>query len=182
VINLLGAIVFSVYGLLIQAYPVAAVNGFIVLVNLYYLRGMLRTEEFFRLLEIKPDSDYLRYFLGFYRDQIQRYMPGFATPAPSTGGATLAVFVLRDLVPAGLLLGEARQQTLHVQLDFVIPQYRDFKIGRYLFDEQAEFFRSRGITEIVSAPGSNEHSAYLKRMGFTRDEEASTGLYRLSLD
>ena len=35
-INLFGAATFSAYGLLINAYPVFALNGFIVLVDLYY--------------------------------------------------------------------------------------------------------------------------------------------------
>lgn len=38
VINLIGALLFTAYGLIIAAYPVAVVNGFIVLVNLYYLQ------------------------------------------------------------------------------------------------------------------------------------------------
>jgi hypothetical protein len=38
VINLVGALLFTAYGLIIAAYPVAAVNGFTVLVNLYYLQ------------------------------------------------------------------------------------------------------------------------------------------------
>ena len=41
-INLVGAILFTVYGLVIAAYPVAVVNGFIVLVNLYYLQQTWR--------------------------------------------------------------------------------------------------------------------------------------------
>jgi hypothetical protein len=38
VINLIGALLFTAYGLIISAYPVAAVNAFIVLVNIYYLQ------------------------------------------------------------------------------------------------------------------------------------------------
>ena len=37
-INLIGALLFTAYGLIINAYPVAAVNAFIVLVNIYYLQ------------------------------------------------------------------------------------------------------------------------------------------------
>lgn len=43
VINLVGAVLFTVYGLIIAAYPVAIVNGFIVLVNIYYLQQTWRT-------------------------------------------------------------------------------------------------------------------------------------------
>ncbi|HEV2149445.1 MAG TPA: hypothetical protein VGR37_18740 [Longimicrobiaceae bacterium] len=180
VINLLGAATFAIYGFLIDAYPVAIVNLFIVLINVYYLHGMLRTKEFFRLLEVRPDSEYLHYFLHFYAKEIRRFVPEFSFAAT---GPQWVVFVLRDLVPAGLLLGELRDgHSLQVTLDFVIPQYRDFKIGRYLFVEQAEFFRARGITEILTAPGSREHTAYLRRMGFVpAGPETEGGLFRLSL-
>ena len=42
VINLIGAVLFTAYGLVIAAYPVAVMNGFIVLVNIYYLQQTWR--------------------------------------------------------------------------------------------------------------------------------------------
>ncbi|MDX1530406.1 MAG: hypothetical protein R3362_02665 [Rhodothermales bacterium] len=178
IINLLGATVFTAYGFLIHAYPVAAVNLFIVFVNLYYLRGLRRTEELFRLLEVPPDSEYVRVFLTFYADEIRRFVPGFAG-LPERN--PLALFVLRDLVPAGLLLGEVEGHTLHVRLDFVIPPYRDFKVARYLFVEQAAFFRERGITEVVSPPGTAKHEAYLRKLGFEPPTGGASDGYRLVL-
>ncbi|HYE59504.1 MAG TPA: hypothetical protein VD948_13415 [Rhodothermales bacterium] len=179
-INLVGSLAFTAYGLLIGAYPVAAVNALIVGINLYYLRGMRRTTEFFRLLEVKPDSEYLRYFLDHYASEIQRFLPGQRV-APTAEHMTL--FVLRDLVPAGVFI--ARREGPHalcVVLDFVTPPYRDFKTGRYLYVEQAGFFRARGITEILSPPGSPEHAAYLRRMGFAPlDPGDEHGLLRLTL-
>lgn len=173
VINLVGSAAFTVYGVLIHAYPVAAVNGLIVLINLYYLRQMLGSREYFKLLRVQPDSEYLRYFLEFYRADIQRFLPGFThAPAPDQ----LTFFVLRDMVPAGLFIGQKRGGgALCVVLDFVIPQFRDFKTGRYLFRDQAAFFRELGVTEILSEPGSREHTDYLRRMGFAPGE----GMYRL---
>ena len=41
-INLIGSLLFTAYGLIISAYPVAAVNAFIVLVNIYYLQQSLK--------------------------------------------------------------------------------------------------------------------------------------------
>jgi hypothetical protein len=84
--------------------------------------------------------------------------------------------VLRDMVPAGLFIGEMRGDgALRVVMDFVIPQFRDFKTGRYLFSDQAAFFRELGVSEILSEPGSKEHTDYLRRMGFAPGE----GMYRL---
>lgn len=180
VINLFGSAAFTVYGLLIGAYPVAAVNLFIVFINLYYLRQILGSREYFTLLEVRPDSEYLRCFLDFHEEEIRRFLPDFSG-APSQ--QDLVFFVLRDMVPAGLFMGEVREPgSLLVTLDFVIPQYRDFKIGKYLFSERAEFFRTRGIHEIVSAAGTPEHRDYLRRMGFAPADPADdSGLYRLSV-
>lgn len=179
-INLVGSLAFTIYGALIGAFPVAVVNALIVCINVYYLLQMRNTRQFFQLLRVQPDSDYLRRFLDFYGDEIRRFVPGFAhTAAPGQ----LALFILRDMVPAGLVIGDLRPDgTLHVQLDFVIPQYRDFKTGRFLFAEQADFLRGLGVREVVSAPGSRVHTDYLRRMGFAPvDAAGADTAYRLPL-
>ena len=180
VINLVGSACFCIYGLLIHAYPVAAVNGFIAVINVYYLRRMLAAREYFKILEISPQSEYLRYFLEFYGREIQRTAPGFAY-APDE--RPLTFFILRDMVPAGLFIGVVRDAgSLVVRLDFVIPPYRDFKIGRCLFEDHADFFRARGIREIVSPPGHVAHRAYLRKMGFTPiDPHDPAGFFRLAI-
>ena len=180
VINLAGSLAFAIYGVLIGAYPVAVVNAFIVLINLWFLAGMLRAREYFRILAIEPDSEYLRYFLAVHDADIRRLLPGF-TPAPER--AELTFFVLRDLVPAGLFIGEVRDDgCLLVRLDYVIPAYRDFKIGRYVFGESAAFFRDRGIRRIVSPSGAPAHARYLRKMGFTPvASQSREGRYELEI-
>lgn len=178
VINLVGSLAFTIYGVLVGAYPVAAVNAFIVLINLWFLAKMLRTREYFRILQIEPDSEYLRHFLTTHGEEIERFSPGFAHD-PSR--RELTFFVLRDLVPAGLFIGELRDDgCLWVRLDYVIPAYRDFKIGRWLYDECADFFRARGIAEIRSPSGNPIHAKYLRRMGFT-PVDGREDTYRLEI-
>lgn len=175
-INLVGAGCFATYGVLIHAYPVALLNSTIVLVNIFYLSRMLRAKEYFQLLKLRPESDYLQYFLGFYRHDIQRILPDFEY-RPAANQVTL--FILRDCAPVGVFIAEEKTAgTLHVVLDFVIPRYRDLKIGRFLFVERADFFRERGIKEIVIAPRTKAFGAYLIEVGF---EPASRklGTFRL---
>ena len=38
IINLIGALFFTIYGVLLGAYPVAFLNGIIVCIDLYYLK------------------------------------------------------------------------------------------------------------------------------------------------
>ena len=85
---------------------------------------------------------------------------------------------------AGLFIGEARGDgTLMVHLDYVIPQYRDLKVGRFLFEENAALWRARAIREIVSPCGSDAHVHYLRRMGFTPPAApwGEDGMCRLTL-
>jgi ribosomal protein S18 acetylase RimI-like enzyme len=180
VINLVGALFFTAYGLLIRAYPVAVVNFFIVLIDLYYLVQMLTSKEFFELLAVRPESEYLDSFLHHYAADIQKFQPGFAF---SPNKNLLVFFILRNLVPAGLLIGDIRGESgLHILLDYAIPGYRDLKIGRFLYQQHAADFRSRGIQKIYAQPGAAAHARYLEQMGF-RPETGAQGepLYSLSL-
>jgi GNAT superfamily N-acetyltransferase len=182
VINLAGAATFSLYGFLIGAYPVGILNLMTSIINIVQLVRLQRRREIFRLLEIRPNAPYLYYFLDFQRDDIRSFFPNFQDPVmPDTDDRKrIALLVLRDLVPAGVLLGTIRGETLHVELDYVVPQYRDLRVGRYLFIDEAEYFRRLGVRDIVSAGDTKAHAEYLERMGFRR--VADTATYRLDLE
>lgn len=178
IVNLIGSVTFSLYGILIGSIPVAAMNAFIVLVNIYYLTQIYSVVEYFKILEVPTESEYLKAFLNFYRDQIHGFQPGFNSRVRHDD---LNIFVLRDMVPAGLLMGNLiHDDAFFVDLDFVVPQYRDFKIGKFLFEENKSFFFGKGIKQIVAAPGSEKHNDYLEQMGFST-EDKDDKFYRLRL-
>ena len=77
IVNMIGAAIFSLYGILIGSIPVAAMNGFIVLVNIYYLTQIYSAVEYFQILRISAESEYLKTFLNFYQDQINVFQPEF---------------------------------------------------------------------------------------------------------
>jgi GNAT superfamily N-acetyltransferase len=167
-INLVGSMCFTIYGLLIGAYPVAVVNLLIVLINLYYLYDAYHAREYFKLLAVSPQSEYLQYFLQFYDEEIKRFLPDFSYHAAE---GQVVFFVLRNLVPAGLFIAEPiKEGSILIDLDFVIPGYRDFKIGRFVFEEKAEVFKERGIRKVYSRPGTKKHAEYLRSMGFVPGE------------
>lgn len=177
VINLVGAIVFTIYGLLIGSIPVAAVNTFIVMVNIYYLFRLFRQRELFRVLHVGPDSEYLRYFLEVNRSDIARYMPGFDGRMKE---GDFIVFVLRDLVPAGLFIGEPRSDgSLLVTLDYVRPDYRDLKVADFLFRQRAGWFAERGIQRLIAHGETRAHARYLRTMGFAQDVREPTVFTRV---
>lgn len=163
IINLFGALFFTIYGVLLSAYPVAFLNGMIVCIDLYYLFQMWRQKDFFTFLEVSPEGSYLNAFVEFYRDDILEIIP---TYKHTTGNDVLCFFILRNMMPAGLFIARVRDEEAQIQLDYVIPNYRDFKVGRFIFEENAAFFRERGIRRFISDGGSPIHRKYLDKMEF----------------
>lgn len=181
-INLVGASLFTIYALLIRAWPVAILNTMIVCINLYNLWKLLRVEEEFRVLTIQPNSEYLQQFLEFHKEDILKFTPEFKGLNPNE--AQIIFFVLRNMLPVGLFIAkESEGGKAVIQLDYVIAGYRDFKVGKFLYRRKADFFRERGIRQLISYPGTKAHQTYLERMGFSRDFITSDRhLYQLHLD
>lgn len=168
IINLIGALFFTIYGVLLGAYPVAFLNGLIVCIDLYYLIQMWRQKDFFTFLEVSPKSEYLRTFVEFYKKDILGIIPSY-THKPEED--LLCFFILRNMMPAGLFIAKVQGEEAHVQLDYVIPNYRDFQVARFIFDENAAFFLERGIRRFVSEGGSPIHQTYLEKMEFVNNGE-----------
>jgi hypothetical protein len=179
-VGLAGATVFSTYGILIEAYPIVITNLVIVGIHLYFLRQLLGRTPVFTVLEVQQGSRYLEHFLNHYADDIAAFQPDFHyEPRPDRYRA----FILRDMIPAGLFMCDIDgSETGHVQLDYVIPAYRDLKVGRFLYSSNSSIFADPRITHLESPPGTAKHNAYLERMGFREVAGADGGRrYRLRL-
>ena len=163
IINLIGALFFTLYGVLLSAYPVAFLNGIIVCIDLYYLMQMWRQRDFFTFLEVSPNGKYLNAFVDFYKDDILDIIPSYRHDPEDD---LLCFFILRNMIPAGLFIAKIQGEEAHIRLDYVIPNYRDFQVARFIFEDNAAFFRQRGIYRFVSDGGSPIHRNYLEKMEF----------------
>lgn len=162
VINMAGALIFSLYGFIIGALPVGILNGFIAVVDAYYLYEMFSAKELFKILEFRYDSEYLNYFLKFHQDDIKKFFPSFSF-TPDNNWKVL--FVLRNSIPAGLICAEKITDcSLYIKLDYAIPGYRDFKLGRYVYNK---YFKALNIKKVYAECGNKEHNKYLEKMGYT---------------
>ena len=163
IINLIGALFFTLYGVLLSAYPVAFLNGIIVCIDLYYLMQMWRQRDFFTFLEVSPNGKYLNAFVDFYKDDILDIIPSYRHDPEDD---LLCFYILRNMIPAGLFIAKIQGEEAHIRLDYVIPNYRDFQVARFIFEDNAAFFRQRGIYRFVSDGGSPIHRNYLEKMEF----------------
>jgi hypothetical protein len=175
IINLVGATLFSTYGFIIGAYPVGVLNGFIALVDIYYLIEIFSTKEYFRILEVSPKSEYLKYFLNFHSADIKKFIPSFDFQISDKSDV---IFVLRNSVPAGLVYADfLDDDSLYIKLDYAIPGYRDFKLGKYVFPK---IIKEKKVKKIYSDPGNEKHEQYLRKIGFIKTELNSQPMYCLS--
>ena len=59
-----------------------------------------------------------------------------------------------------------RRDRLVVTLDYVAPEYRDFKVGRHVFIEDPSVWRGLGVNRVAADAPTPAHRDYLERMGF----------------
>ncbi len=187
-INLVGSTLFAVYGFLIGSIPVGGFNTVTILINIVYLVRIYRASEAFELLAVQPHDAYLPRFLMHHSADIAKFFPAFDVaallheedeerPAAAESGKRpdsigtpkwIAFYILRDLVTAGLFIGRLDDDgTFTIELDYVIPAYRDFKTGEFLFEGCRDKWIAMGAARLVATSHGKQHTGYLARMGFT---------------
>lgn len=198
-LNLAGSLVFSIYGFIIKSYPVGFLNLFICIVNIYYLFKMVKTEEYFSLIEVYSNSPFLKKFLEFYGKDIRKFFPKFYIDTlifkddfnnfsdlkefkDQNYGNIRFFFILRDLVPAGLIIIEKKEKFDYIHLDYVIQAYRDFKIANFLFIKNKNYFYKNGYLKLRTHASHNLHVSYLKKIGFKKIDTDQLGeIYEMDL-
>ena len=166
-INLAGALTFSVYGFLINALPVGFLNAFIALVDVYYLYTFYSRKEVFELMEVSSDNSFLQRFAAFHHKDIQHFFPDFDYEKHSS---SRCFFVLRNMAVAGIFIAEKQNEThLEVYLDYVIPEYRDLKNGKYIYLHLREQFINEGFTKVIATGHNPNYSQYLVKLGFEKN-------------
>jgi hypothetical protein len=164
-VGVVGATLFATYGILVQAWPVVATNVIILGLHAFYLWRAWTDDEYFTLLEVRPESLYLQQFLEFYGTDIRSFQPEFSY-APAAGHFTM--FILRDMVPAGLFIARPPDgAVMNVDLDYVIARYRDLKPARFLFHANRAVFEQRGVDLLRATAKTEAHRKYLEKVGFT---------------
>ena len=159
-----GAFLFSVYGFIIEAYPVGILNGLIVFVNIYQLYKLYNKNEEFKIIQLPINSEYISSFIEHYKKEIKHYQPDFEF---NINTLDTCVIILRNLNIAGVLLGITDEiNVLTIKLDFVIPQYRDTKVGQHLFVLNKQYFKDKGFARIIATGKNKQHTQYLREVGF----------------
>ncbi len=168
-INLAGAIAFGVYGLLIGAIPVMILNSFIISVDIFYLLRIYNKKELFDTIKVRSDNKYLLKILEFHKNDIEKSFPGFVYKPELN---TISFLVLRNTAVAGVFLAHIEDgNIIKVGLDYVVPQYRDYKNGKYIYHLLREGFIKTGIKQVETKGYCPKHVKYLKKLDFKKNNK-----------
>jgi len=142
---------------------------------LYSLSGSGRFANAFKIISIKDDSPYLKYFLDFYKQEIIKFFPDADMIRKIQEGRENSVnlIILRNAAVAGIFIGQKSEDSIMVDLDFVIPEFRDFKTGQFLFGHSHDTFKKLRVKSICSNSFSPEYLQYLERIGFKKQTTAA---------
>ncbi|MFZ4057937.1 MAG: hypothetical protein ACOYKE_07345 [Ferruginibacter sp.] len=179
-LNTFGCLSFIAYGAIIHAFPIILTNGILLLINVYYLIKIYRTQENFDLVEIKSDDQLIHKFLLFYERDILSYFPKFFYTQLND---TICFVVLRDIVIANIFAAKLDQDgSAIVDVNYTVDRYRDYKVGKYLFEKEKSYLLSKGANRIVYLEVSNaNHEKFLKKMGFEKQPYMGSMCYMKSL-
>jgi hypothetical protein len=166
VLNTVAGLVLIVYNGIIEVWPMVAMNVAIVVINLVYV-ARLRSAALpsgYTMLEVDPADEYLRHLLRVHESDIRHFNPGWVYDPAATDAH--AFLLLRGDETAGVVLLTGEEGGMaRLQLDYVVPRYRDFTPAEYLY-EGSGWFAEHGFSEVVAPPRMRPDDPYLQRLGF----------------
>lgn len=169
IINLIGSAALAIYGGLIGAIPVCAINAVIVGVDAWYILQAFAVSAFFELDPVSSvGCDYFKRFFLYRERDIHQSSPGL-TIEELQEAQTFILF--RNLLPVGIFSFRQNGSEARIVTDYMIPEYRDFKAGRFLFNTRRMFFKEQGIKKFIAVTTQPQQVKYLLKSGFTRDEQ-----------
>lgn len=163
VINTFGSLLFTIYGFIVGSIPTAFLNLGIVVINIYYLYKILKKKNKFKLIETTSESESFKHFYELNNKELKEIFGTF-----SINKEDKIFFMTRNHNTAGILIGEMEKELLKIKVDYVIKEYRDFKLGNYFFNENTSDLTVKGIKKVYCESLNSKHKEYLEQIGFEK--------------
>lgn len=166
-LNLVASVVLVAYNWLVGVWPMVAMNVAIAVINVVHLTRLVRTRhdpDTYAAVEVAADGELVAHMLERHHDDIVSFNPGFSWDGASSDA--LAFVVLRADEAIGLVLvTDGGDGTAEVALDYVVPRFRDFTPGEFVY-RRSGLFADRGFRTVVAPRAMRDLDGYLARVGF----------------
>lgn len=175
VLNLVACVVLVGYNAAVGVWPMVAMNAVLVGINTWVIVGLVRSRHDARTydaVEMSVDEPFLARLLQRHAADIARFNPVLpADLAADVPGAAERAFVVTtgdELVGVVLSGSGARADEQQVVLDYVLPPFRDFTPGEFVYRPDGPFAQP-GIRRVVAPQGTTASEKYLRAVGFRPD-------------
>lgn len=162
IFNMCGSLISLIYAAVCNTWPVAVMNFCLICINMFQTIRQVRQKDKFGHVIVGADDSTTGYFLNYYAADIQKYFPDYSL-TPSDGSEIHVIFVNGEIV--GVIIGARTSDVYRIEMDYVIPRYRDIKVGQFLFPR----LKDSGINTLTSPKSTEAHDKYLARLGFAEE-------------
>ena len=166
-LNLIGCVILVGFNLSIQVWPMVGMNAVLAVINVVHLWRLLRhrhDQDEYAVLEVNSSDAYLGHVLTTHRKDIAEFNPAFTTAA-----SPYAFLVQRGERTIGVVLAhDAGSGRAQIDLDYVLPKYRDFTPGEFVY-RRSDVFTGHGFHQVVAPRRMRDSASYLRKVGFHPD-------------
>jgi hypothetical protein len=140
-----------------------------------------QSNEQFQFVSIDENDKIVEKFIAFYKKDIEQFFPEFAYI--DTLQQQIIFVVLRDAAIANLFMATIDNNgNATVKINYTVPQYRDYKVGRFIFEKEKSFLIANNIKKVVYETVSNKsHLNFIQVMGFSQEFLNNTKCWTKSL-
>ena len=74
---------------------------------------------------------------------------------------------------------EISESLIIVKLDYAIPDYRDYKNGKYVYSAQNNFRKKKGFKKLSTESSVKAHVKYLLNVGYKKDDKGQNTFVKI---
>lgn len=172
VLNLTACLILVAFNAALSVWPMVGMNIVLSAINIFFIVKMLRERHDARVYDavrMSVDEPFLRALLTRHREDIAAFNPGL--PADPTAEAEHAFVVSAGDEVVGVVLSRAGRapDEQQVVIDYVLPPYRDFTPGEFVFRPDGPF-AALGTRRVVANAGMAASEKYLETVGFVEED------------
>ena len=174
VLNTISCFVLAGYNAVLQVWPMVAMNVVLVGINLFVITRLVRERHDSRAYDVTPigvREPYLARLLERHAEDIRTFnsdLPAdLHADVPALAEHAFLVTSKDEVVGVVLSRRGSADGEEQVVLDYVLPPYRDFTPGEFVFRADGPF-ASLGTRRVVASPGMVADQRYARAVGFVQ--------------
>lgn len=172
VLNLASCVVLIVFNAAIGVWPMAAMNVVLVGINIWAITRLLRDRHDSRAYDavaIGTGEPLLRHLLARHAADVAAFNPDLPADVGALADHAFVVSTGDQVVGIVLSKDGAQEGEQLVVLDYVLPAFRDFTPGEFVFRPDGPF-AALGTRRVVASPGMTSSERYLRAIGFVEED------------